>query len=221
MVERSARKFRPVSLGVALLFVGVVYGYLVIPALREIWPAVQRSRAETFRSRQRLGRTMAGPREQPRIWMFTAEGPELLDGYGLSRELQPQQRQIVNAILKVAYREYLELEAQHSMRRIDEGHQITSIESFAAPFEEFEQRLWTKLDQVFDEQQQARAREGLPTRRNGSQSSLFGWGGEAATVDIWREGENYHWIVTIAGESANRSGPAIPQELARFWEAMP
>lgn len=151
---------------------------------------------------------------------FTPEGPQLSPGDAVSLELPPEQLPLVNAILKVSFQEYLELERRHSTQERNEaGHLVTTIGPFPELFEQFEDRLWSKLDRILGEQQQLRARSNLPIRP-ASTPGFFGWAGEEVRIETWRDGASYHWTITTRGNSHTHSSPQASQDLERFWGAL-
>ena len=140
--------------------VAVIYGYWVVPAVRRTWPELRWSIAQATRSRppRNFMRFAPSAQDRPRLGTFTWEGPLLTPGDAVSLQLPPEQLPLVNAILKVSFQEYLDLERQHWKQEHNEaGHLVTTIAPFPELFEQFESHLWSKLDRVLDEQQQSRS----------------------------------------------------------------
>jgi hypothetical protein len=155
----------------------------------------------------------------------------LTPGDAVSLGLLPEQLPLVNAILKVSYQEYVQLEREHWQQdRSQDGRLVTTITPFPELFEQFESHFWSKLDRVLGEQPQSRARDRLPIRPLPLDSNptildtvapgFFGWGGEAVRIETWREGDTCYWTLAARGVSHTQSAPQPPAELARFWEPL-
>jgi hypothetical protein len=232
----APRRSRRRSLAAAAALVVAVYGFLVIPAVREMWPQVRPGmwrvsnwfRSQPARTRQFRGFGRSEPlvQELPRFWTFTPDGPNLAKAEAARLELQPDQLALVNAVLKVTYQEYLHLEHQHWLQERDAtGRLVTTIAPFAVEFEQLENRFWSKLDLILDEAQQQRARslltlrlpfEALAPERTGA-AGLFGWSGETARIEISRDSNGYQWTIEARGHTQTQTAAALPKELERFW----
>ncbi len=221
-----ARKNRRVPLAAAAAFVAVVYGFFVLPALREAWPGLnwlrwQQARSRPYRNAQRFVPYGDRAQQEPlRLGKITRDGPLLSEGDASRLGLQHQQIVLVNAVLRVAFQEYLQLEREHMRQELDEaGHLVTTIVPFPEQFEQLENRLWSKLAQILDEQQQSQARAELPIRPAQASPGFFGWAGEGATIETWQSGATYHWTIVAGDSTITLSAPQLPEELQRFWEA--
>jgi hypothetical protein len=153
-----------------------------------------------------------------------------VDGYSLECPLgellglEVEKTEEVRPVLDTARKEYLAIEAKHTKHKEDEaGHQIAIVEPFPRELSQLEDRVWSRLDGILDEVQQAEARSHWPL------SSIFPFGRDKGTVEIWREGTWYHWVVKkepAAGSGGTSSasvqqskGPRLPKELEHLWTA--
>jgi hypothetical protein len=231
--EKAVRpRRRRGPLAVAALFVAAVYGFLVVPAVRQTWPELSWPRSQRARTRPPRNYVRFAPVQQtlPRLGTFTPDGPMLTEGNGASLGIQEQQLLPVNAILKVSFQEYLQLERQHwTQERSETGRLVTTIAPFPADFEQLENHFWSKLSLLLDEQQQSRVRNSLPLRPPPADSltagkdrvapGWLGWAGEALRIETWRADDEYQWTISVRDQTETQSSPTIPHELARFWDA--
>jgi hypothetical protein len=163
-------------------------------------------------------------------WTMGTNGPKLTDAFArLSLKLSASQTESVNKVLQASYAEFPAIESQHTEQSTnDAGHIVVQIKPFPGPVAKLEDRLWSKLDEILDPEQQSIARRNLsldpPEERPPIAVSdlvrpgFFGWGKNGAAIEIWRVGSWYHWKVATRGFDHSSSGPQLPEEYRRFWK---
>ena len=168
-----------------------------------------------------------------RGWTMGPDGPVLTEAFATHvLKLDPAAREKVDRILQTISVESQALEQSRSKRQVDEaGHVVTTIAADPKGVEVLEDRLWTRLDDVLNPEQQKIARLNLslhpPAIRSGMAFSeivapgFFGWSEDGATVEVWRVGTWYHWRFSTSRFKHADSAPQLPAELQRFWEPPP
>lgn len=163
-------------------------------------------------------------------WVMGPSGPALTDVFArVVLELQTDQIQQVNGILKATYAEYLTVEAHHTERTVDKsGHSVIKIAPFPEKIAGLENRLWTQLDAILDVKQQSTARLNLKldppeVRPPIALSELvrpgfFGWGKYGANLELWQVGTWHHWKVQTRGYDDSSRAPQLPEDYRRFWK---
>jgi hypothetical protein len=156
--------------------------------------------------------------------MMDAEGPSIGDELVQIMQLTPPQRELVNKTLQKFYPMYKKLADENTEHETDaRGHQVTRIRPFDDPLGSLEDRFWSAVDPVLDEQQQRVGREHLRLRQG-----AFQCGG--LHIEIWREGAWYHWQGSRTWQEGSRrvssgpfegSGPQLPEEYRHFWKEPP
>jgi hypothetical protein len=175
-------------------------------------------------------------------WIMGKDGPTLTDPFAqFGLRLKPWQIKEANKALQTIYQEYLAVEAQHTTRHTnDRGHLVVEIKPFPGPIENLEDRLWTKIDAIFDVDQQSIARLNLrldppdPERFIGSTPFLhprdagmpasdlgrpgfFGWGKRGVRIELWRVGSWYHWKFETPSVKTSSRAAQLPEVYRRFW----
>jgi tRNA A-37 threonylcarbamoyl transferase component Bud32 len=161
------------------------------------------------------------------------------DVHGLSMTARVPQGQKANfeRVLRGVDQEYLELEARHTSRQVDEeDHVHVTITPFAEELSSLETRLWAKMDTVY----LANNHKMTPTKSGAhpvgpsdfvrkqlpSGLALFAFGQAKTCIEIWREDGWYHWKVTREctdgqAECENGSNKELPRQYRRFWQDGP
>jgi tRNA A-37 threonylcarbamoyl transferase component Bud32 len=131
----------------------------------------------------------------------------------------------VRDVLRATAKDYESLEKRHTSREKDKnGRLVVKIDSFPDELDGLLDKMWSRLDPLLNERQQGDLRSQLAVSPiyHGYQFPL---GRKKVTIDLWRVGTWYHWMVSesTTPPSPTRSGqsPHLPKGLARFWTDKP
>ncbi len=207
-----------------LLTFGSLFGYVwLLPMYKEA-----NRKPEVPRSEQ------SSAIERPKPWELE---PNLILGSDSARvsewftrnvlDLNDTQADAVTKAVSDVYSEYLSLEKQNSDSATSEtGKLITIIRPIPGEISQLENRLWSKLDSILNNDQQRIARLNLKlgppelaagmTIQEMVAPGLFGWGDAGATIEIWSVGTWKHWTIRARGEEFTSSASELPPYLARF-----
>ncbi|GEM_PF-5938819 len=134
------------------------------------------------------------------------------------------QKETREADLRIAeaYREYATLEASHLQRTWENGRLKILFTPFPAEGKALKQKLEASLGQAFAPWD----RDDLLTLLDMS-LIFWEWGDADGTLDLWREGDVYHYLgnrrVSLRllggyGVPFSGSGPGLPDSLRCYWE---
>ena len=162
------------------------------------------------------------PYGTPGYVTFAAEGPTLTDECASTLGLEASQTMEVNSILRTAYTQYTELEAQHTQRYQAASSLVVVISPFRQEAEALLEQLWADLDSVLDEHQRALARRHLPL---GQIFGIFQFGEPEVTIAISNTGSTFVYTTQYkwpkgsdrSGGGTSGSGSTLPPEYHRFW----
>jgi tRNA A-37 threonylcarbamoyl transferase component Bud32 len=143
-------------------------------------------------------------------------------------QLVGHQPQALAEILRHADQEYLELEARHTSRQVDdEGHLHVTIAPFIQELTELGQRLEALLQRMRNDRWGQPA-EGKMDPSQSAAFKLFPYGAVQTSIEIWQEDGWYHWKEKLNGgllnfirSPAEGDGKQLPRAYQRFWRNRP
>jgi tRNA A-37 threonylcarbamoyl transferase component Bud32 len=123
-------------------------------------------------------------------------------------------------VFRSSEEEYMALEARFTKRQKVEGRPLkVTILPFTDERNQLEKRFWAKLEVLLSKASVVQATE--IARKQLPDGSLFPFGKEEVTIELWRDNELYHGKV-FRGEATDKpveefSNPKLPLMYERFW----